>query len=376
MVLRDRLDPNQVNPVDIWPDYAPIINLRKEDTEIADIILKVGFSYVDACLRAADRVDGTITPADSLLMLKKTVSKARSAIKLEQLVKKLEKGEDVNVADGLQALSMLDEGYREMTPMNEVRSEGSVWVPTGYAPIDKHIGGIPQSCLTIIGASPGVGKTTLMLEIVKSMVRKHKKSYAAVYTLEMTMAQLTDRAMQLDETLTENEKSRILLSDHSYTIQEVYAQSSTVAAAQKLCVIAVDFADQLVEGEQSESVMGQIYRSLSMLAKKTGVPVLLISQLNREAYKTGGIPKVNHLRYSGMAEAMAALIILVYNPNNIMASFDTTNTELEVPQGRAYLLVGKSRFGFKEGGPGGIMVEWDGLTGWGDRSFGYYRLQG
>ena len=69
----------------------------------------------------------------------------------------------------------------------------------------------------------------------------------------------------------------------------------------------------LVEGEQSEAVMGVIYRSLAMLAKTTGVPVILICQLNRTQY-TGGIPKINHIRYSGMAEMMSSLILLLYNP--------------------------------------------------------------
>jgi replicative DNA helicase len=120
--------------------------------------------------------------------------------------------------------------------------------------------------------------------------------------------------------------------------------------------------------------MGLIYRTLSMLAKKTGIPVVLISQLNRATY-TGGVPKVNHLRYSGMAEAMSALILLIYNPSNIYAGF-TPTTELATVLGYGYLIVGKSRFGFKHGGPGAIQIGWskEDASGWADEDNGWFNL--
>jgi len=79
------------------------------------------------------------------------------------------------------------------------------------------------------------------------------------------------------------------------------------------------------------------------------------------------------LRWSGLAEAMGALIILIYNPNQTFAT-QTKDDSLPTVSGRAYLLAAKSRFGFKEGNPGAIQVDFDGKTSWGRESYGYFNL--
>jgi replicative DNA helicase len=368
-ILKKKLDPNAVNPNDLYPPYNEIIPMCRDGKDLPDIVTAVGFSAPNAAIQACEAVNGDVSPLGWIKVLEQVSSKATAGNVLERVAKDLKDGKEVDIGQALQAMGMMDLGYREMTPMSEVTEETNTWMLTGFKPIDKHLGGFPKSCLTIIAASPGVGKTSLMLKIISSMVHKHTKQVAAVFTLEMTMGQLTARMKDMDKTLTKEEKDRILLSESTYNVQEVYAQASRLAATNKLCCIAIDFADQLVDGEQSEAIMGVIYRTLSVLAKKTGVPVILISQLNRSTY-TGGTPRINHIRYSGMAEAMAALIILVYNPNNIIADYKA-DEQLPAIEGQGYLIVGKSRFGFKEGGPGAIVVDWDGLMGWGSESHGY-----
>jgi replicative DNA helicase len=256
--------------------------------------------------------------------------------------------------------------------MSEIAPEENSWILTGWEPIDKFIGGIIKAGLITIGASPGVGKTTLVLKLATSMVKKYKKKKVAIFTLEMTTGQITQRALEVAK-ITKEEKERILLGDSSFSISDIYATAARYAANEDLSMIAVDFADLLIEGEASESVMGNIYKTLSLLAKKTGVPVVLISQLNRNTY-TGGTPKVNHLRYSGMSEAMSALILLIYNPHNILVDTNGGKSELETIEGRGYLIEGKSRFGYKKGGPGAVMIEWDGAGGWGDEGLGWYKI--
>lgn len=371
-ILRKKLDPNAVNPDDLYPPYNQILPLARDGLEMPDIVTKAGYSAVRSAIEASEAVNGDMSPLQWVKTLQMTASKATSGAVLARVAKDLQEGRDVDTGTALAALSRIDTGYRAMTPMSEVTDDEDVWVKTGWQPLDKHVGGIVKAGLVVVGASPGVGKTTLALKIVSSMVKKYKKSKGAFFSLEMTMGQLAKRARELDKSLTKDEKARILISDSSFSVNEVYAEAAKLAASEHLSIIAVDFADLLVEGEQSEAVMGAVYRTLAMLAKKTGVPVLLISQLSRATYQ-GGIPKVNHLRYSGMAEAMSALILLIYNPNNILAEFAADNTLTAVP-GKGYLLVGKSRFGFKEGGPGGIQIDWDGLGGWGETSSGYFNI--
>jgi len=218
--------------------------------------------------------------------------------------------------------------------------------------------------------------TTLMIQIVQSMIKlkENKKKKAAIFTLEMTMGQITKRALDMAD-MTDAERDRVLLADGSFNVEQVYTIASRTASQHDLCMIAIDFADQLIEGEQTEAMMGTIYRSLAQLAKKTGIPVVLISQLNRQTYDGAGIPKINHLRYSGMAEAMSALIVLIYNPTNTVVSLNTKpDNRLVAASGKAYLIVGKARYGYKHGKPGAVMVDFDGATGWGTTSLGWLEL--
>jgi replicative DNA helicase len=111
--------------------------------------------------------------------------------------------------------------------------------------------------------------------------------------------------------------------------------------------------------------MAQVYLTLARAAKITGVPFILLSQLSRSY--TGGMPEITHLRYTGMAEALSALILLLYNPSAIFVS-QSSGGALPRQAGKGYIIVGKSRYGHKYPGHGrfAIQCDWDGAAGWGD----------
>lgn len=373
LVLMDRIDPNSINPADLYKPFDEIIPICRDiDDELErkrQILDRVGLVAWDSATNAARKVNGEFSPLEWVKILEGKASKALASEKLRKVAEKLERGEDVDVSLASQALGMIDFGYRAMTPLSEVEPQKGKFIKTGYEPIDKYIGGLPEASLTVVGASPGIGKTTLMLAVAKAMVSKYPKKKIAFFSLEMTMAQILARLIEIDKDIDMDMRSRMLASEDSYSINDVYAVASRTAAQEDLCLIAVDFADLLVEGEQSESTMGHIYKQLALLAKKTGVPVFLICQLNRTTY-VGGIPKINHIRYSGLAEAVGALILLVYNPHTILADYGAETTKLPVVPGKGYVLVGKSRYGFKMGGPGAIQVDWAGETGWANKADG------
>lgn len=369
------LPPDAVNPNTLCEPYNAVVPMVREGKDIAFISVEVGVEAINAALNAADSINQEIPAIQWLKALEKVAAKATAAYKLKPYLKQLEEGDEIgDFATILKIFNDLDMGFQELVPMSKVDGTAPVWVKTGFAPWDDNFYGLPEASLTIIGASPGVGKTSLMLEVVKRMIllKENKKKQAAIFTLEMTMSQLTHRMLDIAD-LKEADKERILLGDGSYNIHEIYAAASRACAQHNLCVIAIDFADQIVEGEQTEATMGIIYRTLAMLAKKTGVPVVLLSQLNREAYLNGGIPRVHHLRYSGLAEAMAGLIILLYNPKNISMSVSKDNP-LPATSGKGYLIVGKSRYGYVHGEPGAVMVDWNGEEGWGDTTLGFFSV--
>lgn len=371
-VMLGKLDSHAVNPEDLHPPYNKVIPILRGGGKIEDVVDKCGYSTVRDAKEAAESINGAVTPTGYLDLLVRLASRYKSGSELKEKAEQLINGDEVDLGKVLQITSQIDLGYRALTPLSEVVPERGTWITTGYRPLDDRVGGLPKAGLTLIAASPGVGKTTLMLKILLSLIRKNKKKRVALFSLEMLMSQVAARYIDLDKSITKDEKSRILASESAYTVGEIYALASRAAASEKLCAIGIDFADLMVEGEQTEAVMGSIYRSLAVLAKQTGIPVILVCQLNRSTY-TGGIPRINHIRYSGMAEMMASLILLLYNPNAIVADFKA-DAQLTAAEGRGYIIVGKSRFGFKEGSPGAVQVEWDGQAGWGDKTFGWVSL--
>lgn len=189
------------------------------------------------------------------------------------------------------------------------------------------------------------------------------------------MGQVLKRMMEIGSP-SKSALKRIYCSDQSLTMSQIYAEAATACANGDVAFIGVDFADLVIRGETTSGAMEDVYRNFAILAKHVGVPILLLAQLN-DKY-VGGIPQVNHLRWSRMAEALAALIILIYNPGRIMVDQGegSRTNWLDVVPGRGYLLCGKSRFGTKQGALGAIQVAWDGAASWGDKSLGWFQKPG
>jgi replicative DNA helicase len=148
------------------------------------------------------------------------------------------------------------------------------------------------------------------------------------------------------------------------TVDELVAEASRIAATEELGFIGVDFADLLTSGTEDEPAVAHIYKSLENFAVSSGVSVILLSQLHR--YE-GGIPRINNIRWSGMAEACSGMVALLYNPSATYG-IDAKKGDNQLPlmQGRSWIVFGKSRFGYRMGGIGAVSCPWSGDKGWGD----------
>jgi replicative DNA helicase len=153
------------------------------------------------------------------------------------------------------------------------------------------------------------------------------------------------------------------------------AAARMVADNPDIYAIGIDFADLMVPEDIGEEVgeASKIYRKLATLAKKLRKPIFLLCQLNSS--HVGGIPHVNSIRYSRLAEAMAAMIVMGYNPDGIFIDAGKKDKKNPLPyyEGKAYLILGKSRFGFLDG-VGAVRIPWLGRGGWGDEAEGWTRL--
>lgn len=381
LCLKQRLNPEVVNPMHLFPPYDLVVSMLLKGQDTTDIIEKIGLAPVQACVAASEMVDARL-PADWISILESAASKADASSTFKRAADKLATGEDPDYGRISEALDKLQhtDGTAFIT-LDRVDASEAVWRKTYYQPLDEHLGngatcGIPDAGLTIIGAPPGTGKSSLLVKMFGCAVKAGKK--VCLVSLEMTNGQIVNRFIETSG-LTMEERSRIISAEDSMTLDEVYSKVSRLTALEDIYLIGIDFADLLLDEAEEESSVAHVYRTLAKLAKRTGVPVILLSQLNREY--VGGIPRIHHIRYSGLAEAMGALILLLYNPGQTWSKLGT-DERLPLSKGKGYIIVGKSRFGYsgpsgnqyEQTGTGAIQVEWDGLTSWGTTSYGWYSL--
>lgn len=372
LVFTKKISAHVVDPASFAPPYDKMMKKLKDGTDLSELMAD-NFGAVNAAMKAVDAVAPGLDPDALLGVLNRSRVKAEAADVFMRESRKLERGEDVNRENIMSLMERMDGGDDVFTPLSDVKTEEIVFAKTHYDPIDKHIGGIPDSCLTIIAAPPGTGKTSLLAKIAIAKAAKEKKKIVLLFSLEMTLGQLLARFIQVGAP-TKEVHSRIHASEDPLTIDEIDVVARRKCASENVSLIGIDFADMTVVGEKNSAAMEMVYVKCALLAKATGVPVILLAQLN-DKY-VGGLPRVNHIRWSRMADAVARLILLIYNPGRIWVDQGEDRKENPLPNtpGRGYLIVGKSSFGTAHEGVGAISVDWDGRTAWGDKAHGWYEL--
>jgi replicative DNA helicase len=244
-------------------------------------------------------------------------------------------------------------------------------ISTGLPRLDYLLGGgFKPGELIILAARPGVGKTTLAMEWCRLTADRHGTS--ALFSLEMSETELWNRmaanaagisAGKLqtgDMTGYEWGKLKgardalmqlpLLVNDQAeISVPEIRGQvDRAITRYGGLGLVVVDYL-QLISSargsqaaKQSEAVrIGEISRGLKLLAKDRGVPLVVLSQLNREADKRqGGRPQLIDLRDSGAIEQDADVVIFLHR--KILAGDD--------PDPHAELLLAKQR-----NGPQGVV---------------------
>lgn len=244
-------------------------------------------------------------------------------------------------------------------------------------------GGLPEG-LIVVGGLPGTGKTQLAWQwAVKVATRyrdEHIDKIVAMNSLEMTGEALAARSvlsaasvdsMTLREGGYRNDKDVKRRLTEQFNLQKnlpLFVDASDFLTSdmisgrltglsslhrRKTGLVVIDFAELVSDkGENEEKRVSRIFVNAKALAKRLHIPVIMLSQFNRKAVEAPGskVPSVHNLRYSGMAEAAADMIVLIYSPNRYEAdgSF-TPHPQMPPKPNVAYINVGKDK---------------DGRTGW------------
>ncbi len=226
--------------------------------------------------------------------------------------------------------------YKNLEILKQGATEETVGIQTGFSDLDKQLVGLGKGNLIIVGARPGVGKTSFALNIAASVAKRTKKA-VCIFSLEMQNEELIKRMLSSEAmidsqhlrtgqlSLTEWENlamSASILSETDIFVDDTSGISLTSMKAKlrrikNLGLVVVDYL-QLMQpehhrGEQNRvNQIGEISRGLKVLAKELRVPVICLSQLSRTSEKEKERkPMLSDLRESGSIEQDADMVIFL-----------------------------------------------------------------
>lgn len=235
-------------------------------------------------------------------------------------------------------------------------------LPTGLAALDKLTpGGLLPGQLIVLAGRPGLGKTSLFLQLALAAAASGK-GCALLFSLEMETDELVERALcaralvdsarAADGVLSEGDVAAILeavpqlerlpvLFDPRSRLRmtDVRARVLSVLARESIAFVGIDYLQLLEEdgdAESREEAIARATRECKLLAKEAGVPFVLLSQFNRANEKDKRPPRISDLRGSGAIEQDADKVWMIHS------EADDSDAEPEVE-----IIVGKQRKGPK-----------------------------
>ena len=256
-------------------------------------------------------------------------------------------------------------------------NKGSIrGVPSGIYGIDKITNGFQKGALILIAARPGCGKTSLGMNMINHAAVKCGKK-CAIFSLEMSKEEIAARSIcslayvdmgkALKGEMNDKEWKAVLsaskkLSESNIYIDEGFSKSpmDILSKCRKLKrekgldILMIDYL-QLMKSERAnkdgnrQQEVAELTRSIKLAARELGVPILLLSQLNRESEKRADkTPQLSDLRESGSIEQDADIVMFISDVASENAS-DSSDDALDYS-----LVIAKHRNGMR----GTIPIKW------------------
>ncbi|VEU60953.1 Replicative DNA helicase [Mycoplasmopsis bovigenitalium] len=301
-----------------------LTRLRKIESKINDLQLKLNANH------------SSINPEDVIL-------------EIQQLLNEIDRAKSGE--DFLTTKSVSDDYLTHLVTLKNTDLNSISGLSTGFDDLDKITQGLHGSEMIIIAARPGIGKTALALNIAVNVSSNiNKKTNAnhrvAFFSLEMSPRQLMGRIYSMvsgvdqfklkkPQLLTDEDVARIhsykinkidkmnLFIDNTYEneLQTLLWKCRRLHNINPLDLIVVDYM-QLVSAtkkggsENRQMEITRISRSLKTLALELNVPIIVLSQLNRQTeLRDDKRPNLADLRESGSIENDADIVMFLYREN-------------------------------------------------------------
>ena len=241
------------------------------------------------------------------------------------------------------------------------RESAFAGVPTGFTDLDHLLSGLQRGNLVVVAARPGVGKSSFVTNIARN-VAADAGVPVAMFSLEMSRFEIgmrllcgearvawdrvrsgrvaTDewtRIVEAAEVL--HEAPLYIVDAGNVTIVDIRAKARRLKSGRGLGLIIVDYL-QLMSGyaraESRQQEVAEISRSLKLLAKELDIPVIAVSQLNRNPEtRADKRPQLSDLRESGAIEQDSDIVMFIHRE-------DSDDPQVK---GKADIIVAKHRNG-------------------------------
>lgn len=258
---------------------------------------------------------------------------------------------------------LADDAMREIEAL-AAGPRGVVGLPTGFRDLDETIHGLHPGQLIVVAGRPGLGKSTLALDFIRSAAIHH--GYPAVlFSLEMGRTEIVMRLFSAESRVGLQNIRGGLMGDSDWeklagrmgqvysapvyiddspgtTPTEMRTKCRRLMASVDLRLVVVDYMQLMTTGrsrnESRQQEVSDMSRSLKLLAKELHVPVIALSQLNRNPeQRADKRPVLSDLRESGAVEQDADVVILLHRED----AYDKESPRA----GEADLIVAKQRNG-------------------------------
>ena len=245
---------------------------------------------------------------------------------------------------------------------------------TGFSGLDRVLAGMGKSDLVLVGARPGMGKTSFALNVATNVAKQTKKA-VCIFSLEMSAEQLITRVLA-SEALVDSYALRtgelkpeqwehlavasgelagcdILIDDTAG--MTVTAMKAKLRRVQNLGLVVIDYLGLMQsDGYKDNRVqqVSEISRSLKIMAKELMVPVICCAQLSRGPEgRQGNKPMLSDLRDSGAIEQDADTVIFLYR-SEYYKTDEAANQDMSI----AEIIIAKNR----HGSTGSVNMGWNG----------------
>ncbi len=275
---------------------------------------------------------------------------------------------------------ILQNVYQEIEVLSE--TNGAVTgAKTGFSALDKMLIQMGKGDLVIVGARPGMGKTSFAMNIATNVAKSSKKA-VAIFSLEMSGEQLVTRILS-SEALVSSQSLRTgqlktedwdniagvisSLSGCDIYIDDTSAISTPEMKAKlrrinNLGLVVIDYIGLMqstVNTDNRAQQVGEISRNLKIMAKDMGVPIICCAQLNRGTESRSGDgkkPTLADLRDSGSIEQDADIVLFLYRDEYYKDISGSESQGAENNANTAEVIIAKNR----HGSVGNVKMGWIG----------------